>query len=121
MKLKIRSQSNPDAHSLPLIQRLHAFRGEDPHYRGELKDLISPSGMKGLPEAARVIAGHIEKGTHIVILADYDADGATSCAVAVRGLRMFGAKVSFVEPHRQNEGSHAPPWIGCLIHTRMPA
>ncbi len=65
--------------------------------------------MLGLAAAALCIAQTIENGERICVVADYDADGATACAVALRGLRLFGAKVIYAVPNRFTEGYGLSP------------
>ncbi|HWP13123.1 MAG TPA: single-stranded-DNA-specific exonuclease RecJ, partial [Ramlibacter sp.] len=78
----------------PLLARLFAARGV--LGKDELDDalarLLPPAGMKGLPEAAVLLADSIAADRKLCIVADYDCDGATACAVAVRGLRLLGAR-----------------------------
>ncbi|MBC7726887.1 MAG: single-stranded-DNA-specific exonuclease RecJ, partial [Microbacteriaceae bacterium] len=91
----------------PLLARLYAARGV--LGKDELDDalalLLPPSGMKGTLEAARLLADAIEAGLKLCVVADYDCDGATACAVAVRGLRLLGAAhVSYIVPDRVVDG-----------------
>lgn len=71
----------------PLLARLYAARGVQS--KDELDDglarLLPPSGMKGIDAAARLLADAMAKNQRLVIVADYDCDGATACAVGVRG------------------------------------
>ena len=77
----------------PLLARLFAARG----VRGpdELDDtlarLLPPSGLLGADDAAVLLADAIGAGSRICVVADYDCDGATACAVVLRGLRLLGA------------------------------
>ncbi|MEZ0309655.1 MAG: single-stranded-DNA-specific exonuclease RecJ, partial [Ramlibacter sp.] len=85
----------------PLLARLFAARGV--LGKDELDDglarLLPPTGMKGLAEAAVLLADTIAAGRKICIVADYDCDGATACVVAMRGLRLLGAKhVDYLVP-----------------------
>ena len=77
----------------PLLARLFAARGVLSH--DELDDglgrLLPPAGLKGIDAAARLLADAIGAQQRICIVADYDCDGATACAVALRGLRLLGA------------------------------
>ena len=91
----------------PLWARLYVARGVcsaeelDPG----LAKLLPPSTLLGAAQAARVLADAIAQQQHICIVADYDCDGATACAVAVRGLRMLGARqVSYEVPDRVVDG-----------------
>ncbi len=78
----------------PLLARLYAARGVQS--KDELDDalnlLLPPAGMLGTTEAAQLLADAIAHNKRLCIVADYGCDGATACAVGVRGLRMLGAK-----------------------------
>ena len=91
----------------PLLARLYAARGvvsNDDLDEG-LARLLPPSGMKGTQEAAVLLADAIAAGKKLCIVADYDCDGATACAVGVRGLRLLGARdVSYIVPDRVIDG-----------------
>jgi single-stranded-DNA-specific exonuclease len=98
----------------PLLARLYAARGV--HDASELDDdlarLLPPAGLMGADAAARMLADAIERQAHLCIVADYDCDGATACAVAVRGLRQLGAtRVSYVVPDRVVDGYGLTPPI----------
>ncbi len=98
----------------PLLARLYAARGVQS--KAELDDglalLLPPATMKGLPEAAHLLANAMADNKKICIVADYDCDGATACAVAVRGLRMLGAQhVSYIVPDRVVDGYGLTPPI----------
>ncbi len=91
----------------PLLARLYAARGV--LGKDELDDalarLLPPSGMKGTQEAAVLLADAIAAGRRLCVVADYDCDGATACAVAVRGLRLLGAQhVGYIVPDRVIDG-----------------
>jgi len=62
--------------------------------------LPRPDGLKGIDAAAERLAFAIHAREKIVIVADYDADGATACAVGLRGLRAMGADIDFIVPNR---------------------
>lgn len=109
MRLHYRTPQTPLPPHAPLRDRLLAARGADPSERDDLAMLLAPSSMKDIGVAALRIEETIAAGGHIVIVADYDADGATACAIAVRGLRMFGASVSFVVPNRFTDGYGLSP------------
>ena len=91
----------------PLLAQLYAARGvrtADELDQG-LARLISPTTLLGTKEAAVLLANAIENNLHICIVADYDCDGATACAVAMRGLRLLGAThVSYLVPDRVIDG-----------------
>jgi single-stranded-DNA-specific exonuclease len=100
----------------PLLARLFAARGVRTHE--ELDDglprLLPPSGLRGTQEAARFLADAIAAGKKLCVVADYDCDGATACAVAIRGLKLLGAKpgtVSYVVPDRAVHGYGLTPAI----------
>ncbi|MEO8847841.1 MAG: single-stranded-DNA-specific exonuclease RecJ [Casimicrobiaceae bacterium] len=82
--------------------------------------LPHPSLMKGIAEAARRLVTAIDGKQRIVIVADYDADGATACAVGVRGLRAMGANVDFVVPNRFEHGYGLTPEIVAWAAAREP-
>ncbi len=91
----------------PLLARLFAARGV--LNKAELEDglalLLPPSAMKGTQEAAVLLADAIAAGKALCIVADYDCDGATACAVGIRGLRALGAKnVGYIVPDRVVDG-----------------
>lgn len=98
----------------PLLARLYAARGV--HSKDELDDalarLLPPATMKGATEAAVLLADAIRDDKKLCIVADYDCDGATACAVGIRGLRMLGAKhVSYLVPDRVVDGYGLTPPI----------
>ena len=91
----------------PLLAQLYAARGvrtADELDEG-LARLLSPTTLMGTKEAAVLLAGAIAADMHICIVADYDCDGATACAVGLRGLKLLGAKkVSYLVPDRVTDG-----------------
>jgi single-stranded-DNA-specific exonuclease len=91
----------------PLLARLYAARGVTG--KDELDDalgkLLPPSGMRGVEKAAALLADAIAADRRLCVVADYDCDGATACAVAVRGLRLLGARhVEYLVPDRVVDG-----------------
>ena len=109
----------------PLLARLFAARGVKT--ADELDDglakLLPPSGLKGAPEAAVLLADAIAQGQRFCIVADYDCDGATACAVALRGLVMLGAlpaNVGYVVPDRAVHGYGLTPAIVDLAVAQRP-
>jgi single-stranded-DNA-specific exonuclease len=98
----------------PLLARLYAARGVSSRTELDLsfKALLPPAALTGADEAAIVLADAIEAGARMVIVADYDCDGATACAVGVRALRAFGADVRYVVPDRVKFGyGLTPPMV----------
>ncbi|MCO8085415.1 single-stranded-DNA-specific exonuclease RecJ [Acinetobacter lwoffii] len=79
----------------------------------KLKHLLAPT-MKGLPEAIQLIDQAIDRGQKIVIVGDYDADGATSTALMVLALRDMGANVEYLVPDRFKYGYGLTPAIADL-------
>lgn len=100
----------------PVLARLFASRGvaETAETETALARLIPPTQLKGAQEAAAFLADAIAAGERMLVVADYDCDGATACAVAVRGLRMFGAKVEYLVPNRFEYGYGLTPEIVAL-------
>ncbi|OQA33487.1 MAG: Single-stranded-DNA-specific exonuclease RecJ [Betaproteobacteria bacterium ADurb.Bin341] len=84
----------------PLLARLYAARGvqdaSELDYR--LEHLLPPASLTHATEAACLLADAIETGARLLIIADYDCDGATACAVGIRALRAFGAEVDYLVP-----------------------
>ncbi len=91
----------------PLLAQLYAARGvrtADELDEGLVR-LLSPTTLLGAKEAAVLLADAIGKNQHICIVADYDCDGATACAVAMRGLSLLGAKkITYLVPDRVVDG-----------------
>ncbi|MEW6413883.1 MAG: single-stranded-DNA-specific exonuclease RecJ [Pseudomonadota bacterium] len=106
----------------PVWARLYAARGvthpEDVAHR--LPQLLPPDGLLHSDRAAALLADAIAAHKRLLIVADYDADGATACAVGVRGLRMLGAQVDFIVPNRIEHGYGLTPAIVELAAARRP-
>lgn len=74
------------------------------------RDLESPASLSNVSEAAHLVCDHVRQGSTIVIVGDYDADGATSCALSVLALRQMGAaRVEYVVPDRFKHGYGLSP------------
>lgn len=100
------------AHIPLLLKRVHAMRGactiDQAHPR--LAHLLSPDSLSGISEATSLLMAAIADDRHIVVVGDFDCDGATACAVGVRGLRMLGARrVSYAVPNRMVHGYGLSP------------
>jgi single-stranded-DNA-specific exonuclease len=98
----------------PLLARLYAARGiqDAATLDASLAHLLPPSGLKGIDAAATLLADAMAADKKLCIVADYDCDGATACAVAMRGLRLLGAKhVSYIVPDRVVDGYGLTPPI----------
>ena len=89
----------------PVLARLYAARGltDARELSSELTTLLQPSGLLHIDAAAAFLADAIGAGKRIVIVADYDCDGATACAVALRGLRLLGAARRLLRRARPRE------------------
>jgi single-stranded-DNA-specific exonuclease len=97
----------------PVLARVFAARGlTDPReLASELQALVPPSALRHIDAAAGYLADAIQAGKKMTIVADYDCDGATACAVALRGLRAMNAKVDFIVPNRFEYGYGLTPEI----------
>ncbi|MGF6790109.1 single-stranded-DNA-specific exonuclease RecJ [Paraburkholderia sp. 35.1] len=97
----------------PVLARLYASRGvclpED--VETGLARLVPPAELKGCDAAAALLADALQQQRRMLVVADYDCDGATACAVAVRGLRMFGARIDYLVPNRMEHGYGLTPDI----------
>jgi single-stranded-DNA-specific exonuclease len=109
----------------PLLARLFAARGITA--KEQLDDalalLIPPSQMLNATTAAKQLADAMAAGQRLCIVADYDCDGATACAVAVRGLKLLGAplgwdKVEYLVPDRVTDGYGLTPSIAQRVKQR---
>ena len=107
----------------PLLAQLYAARGV--LTADELDDglarLLPPAGMLGTTPAAKLLADALVAGQKICVVADYDCDGATACAVALRGLRLLGASlkgfgVSYLVPDRVIDGYGLTAPIAERVH-----
>jgi single-stranded-DNA-specific exonuclease len=76
--------------------------------------------LKGIDDAATRLATAIANRERILVIADYDADGATGCAVAVRGLAALGADAGFLVPNRFEHGYGLTPEIVVEAAARAP-
>jgi single-stranded-DNA-specific exonuclease len=106
----------------PLLARLLASRGvrAAPELNCELGTLIPPGELKNADAAARLLADHIDAGRKLLIVADYDCDGATACAVGLRALAAFGAKVDYFVPNRFETGYGLSPELVDLVAPARP-
>jgi single-stranded-DNA-specific exonuclease len=104
----------------PLLARLYAARGvaETTEIDCTIERLHRPDSLSNAATMARFLADAIEARAKLVIVADYDADGATACAVGLRALRAFGADVEYFVPNRFAHGYGLTPEIVRSIHAR---
>ncbi len=103
-----------DAGLHPLLARLYASRGlaSVAEIKTDLNALLPPGELKGIQSAANMLADAIEAESRIVIVADYDCDGATACAVCLRALRsMRAASVQYFVPDRAVHGYGLSPSV----------
>ena len=106
----------------PLLARLYAARGirgmDDLDTRNSA--LLPPEQLKGMGEAATLLADAIAARQRLLIVADYDCDGATGCAVGLRALRLMGATVDYLVPDRFTLGYGLSPEVAQLAAARNP-
>lgn len=107
----------------PVLQRI--YRARQVASREELEKsldrLISPAQLKGIDEASILLADALRRQRRILIVADFDADGATSCALAVRALRSLGATdVRYLVPNRFEFGYGLTTEIVALAAQQQP-
>jgi single-stranded-DNA-specific exonuclease len=97
----------------PFLARIYAARGVQSlqTLNNEIGGLIPPEALKGIDVAIDILERSIAEREPICVVADYDCDGATACAVAVRGLRMFGARIDYLVPNRREHGYGLTPPI----------
>jgi single-stranded-DNA-specific exonuclease len=106
----------------PVLARIYAARAirsaTELDYRPD--KLIAPKLMKSIEQAARLLADAIQAKKRLLIVADYDADGATACAVGMRALRSFGADVGYLVPDRFKLGYGLSPELVDLAAQSKP-
>ena len=106
----------------PLLARIYAARGiaSAAQLDGTLDNLLPFDGLLHCKAMAVLLADAIAARKRLLIVADYDADGATACAVGLRGLRSFGATVEYLVPNRFEYGYGLTPEIVRLAAARQP-
>jgi len=109
----------------PLLARLYAARGvrSSAELDADLAHLLPPQTLQGAAQAARRLADAIAARERLCVVADYDCDGATACAVALRGLALLGADpavLHYVVPDRLRHGYGLSPAIVDLARERVP-
>lgn len=102
----------------PLLARLFAARHVHSvdELNDNLKQLIPFTQLSNCTQAATHLADAIEQKKNILIVADYDADGATACSVGMKGLRSMGAIVDFFVPNRFEHGYGLTPELADIAH-----
>jgi single-stranded-DNA-specific exonuclease len=95
----------------PLLARLYAARRitSAAQIEQDFSRLLPPAALANAERAARLLADAIGQRKKLLIIADYDADGATACAVGVRALRAMGARVEYLVPNRMELGYGLSP------------
>ncbi|MBT3144731.1 single-stranded-DNA-specific exonuclease RecJ [Neptunomonas phycophila] len=121
----------PGSEQLPIfsqvpyaLARIYASRGvqSQAELGRNLKELLPDSEMKGMNEAVARLAHAVVSNESMLIVGDFDCDGATSTAVAVLGLRMMGAtQVDYLVPNRFEYGYGLSPEIVEVAHTQSPS
>ena len=106
----------------PVLARVYAARGitAPTQLDNKLDQLLPFTDMRNAVAAATLLADAIGAKRKLMIVADYDCDGATACAIGVRGLRAFGARVDYLVPNRFEYGYGLTPEIVRLAHERKP-
>jgi single-stranded-DNA-specific exonuclease len=107
----------------PVLARVYAQRGIDSAEQLErgLSHLLPFTALKGIEDAAALLAAAIAQQQRILIVGDFDCDGATSSALAVRALRLLGARqVDYLVPNRFEYGYGLTPEIVAVAAQRQP-
>ncbi len=106
-----------------VLRRVYAARGvrEPSELTLALSGLLPPSGLQGIGPLAAVLADAVQAGQSILVVGDFDADGATSTALVLRALRRLGAtRVDYLVPNRFEYGYGLTPEIVAVAATRAP-
>lgn len=106
----------------PLMSRLFAARGvvDLSQMSANLSSLLPPQSLTHNQTMAKLLADAITANKRLLVIGDYDADGATATAVAVKGLRALGANVGFLVPNRFEYGYGLTPEIVALAALQKP-
>ena len=106
----------------PRMARIYASRGlaELGELATALAGLAAPDRLNNVADAARLLADAIGRRERLLIVADYDADGATACAVGVKALRAMGATVDYLVPNRFEHAYGLSPEIVREAAKRSP-
>jgi len=118
-----RPRCAPLPHLPPLLARVYAHRGvaDASELEDGLAHLLPYHELKGIDEASDLLAETMARDAPILVVGDFDADGATASAVAVKGLRAMGARVDFLVPDRFRYGYGLTPAIVERAAERRPA
>ncbi len=107
----------------PLLQRIYAARGvtQEQEVERVMARLYPPSMLKGVDAAVDLLVGALQNDENILVVGDFDADGATSCALSVLALRALGARrVDYLVPNRFRYGYGLTPEIVAVASERKP-
>ena len=107
----------------PLLRRVYSQRNVKDAEELDLglEKLILPGQLKGINEAVQLLIDALRQQQRVLIVADFDADGATSCVVALKALRQFGFQhTDYIVPNRFDYGYGLTPEIVELAKTRNP-
>jgi single-stranded-DNA-specific exonuclease len=107
----------------PVLRRVYAARGVCGRDELDLRlaDLLAPHALRGIDRACALLAEAIGNRTRILVVGDFDCDGATGTAVAVRGLRLLGATaVDYAVPNRLRHGYGLSPALVAELQPRAP-
>lgn len=125
----VRRPFNPDAAEslskdgvMPILARVLSARGihQSAQLDVSLAKLIPPEQLTNAPQMAVLLADAITQKQSLLVVGDYDCDGATATAVAIRGLRSMGAQVDYLVPNRFEYGYGLTPEIVELAAERKP-
>lgn len=107
---------------LPPVARALSARGirDASELAQDWKSMLPPAMLEGTREAAERLTLARERGERVTVVADYDCDGATACAVAIRGLGMMGVKADYFVPHRVHHGYGLSCAVVDLLAARTP-
>lgn len=106
----------------PVLARVLAARGvgHAADASGGLASLVPYTALKGAQELASILADAIVRKQRLLVVADYDADGATACSIGVRALKAFGANVGYLIPKRLEHGYGLTPEIAQIACAQTP-
>lgn len=107
----------------PLLRRVLLNRATccDDDVALDMGRLHSPGLLQGLPEAVAILEEELQRQGRVLIISDFDADGATSCVLAIRALRAMGFQhVDYIVPNRFEYGYGLTPEIVELAAARSP-
>jgi single-stranded-DNA-specific exonuclease len=106
----------------PVMARIYAARGirDSRDLDTELKSLLGFADLQNGERAAQLLAEAIARNERMLIVADYDADGATACALGVSVLRALGADISYLVPNRFEHGYGLTPEIVDIAASQKP-